>query len=53
LERAGCLRLSSVLQGKHDDQVDSTSQFLKWATAHAMNDFELGCISVKAERDFY
>jgi predicted phage terminase large subunit-like protein len=47
------LELLAFPQGKHDDQVDSTSQFLKWATTHAMNDFELGFISVKAERDFY
>ena len=47
------LELLAFPQGKHDDQVDSTSQFLKWATMHAMDDLELGLISVKVERALY
>jgi len=48
------LELLAFPQGKHDDQVDSTSQFLKWTTVHAMmNEFEIGVVSVSAQRDFY
>ena len=32
------LELLAFPQGKHDDQVDSISQFLKWATTRAMYD---------------
>lgn len=41
------LELLAFPYGKHDDQVDSTSQFLKWASNHSMfNDIELNIISV-------
>ncbi|WP_027525472.1 phage terminase large subunit [Bradyrhizobium sp. Ec3.3] len=41
------LELLAFPHGKHDDQVDSTSQFLKWASHHPMfDDIELDIISV-------
>jgi predicted phage terminase large subunit-like protein len=41
------LELLAFPHGKHDDQVDSTSQFLKWAGNHPMfDDIELNIISV-------
>lgn len=41
------LELLAFPYGKHDDQVDSTSQFLKWAANHPMfDDIELNIISV-------
>ena len=44
------LELLAFPHGKHDDQVDSTSQFLKWAGIHALrNDDGLNCISVQLE----
>ena len=37
------LELLAFPQGKHDDQVDSISQFLKWATSRAMyDDIDIG-----------
>ncbi|MCP3459183.1 phage terminase large subunit [Bradyrhizobium sp. CCGUVB23] len=46
------LELLAFPQGKHDDQLDSTSQFLKWVSTHAMfDDCVLGVISVKVERN--
>ncbi|MET4120500.1 hypothetical protein ABIB90_007540 [Bradyrhizobium sp. JR4.1] len=36
--------------GRHDDQVDSTSQFLNWAATRAMvNDSDMGCSSVSKD----
>ncbi|MCK1707659.1 phage terminase large subunit [Bradyrhizobium sp. 143] len=44
------LALLAFPYGKHDDQVDSTSQFLKWAATHPMfDDIELDLISVGRE----
>lgn len=44
------LELLAFPHGKHDDQVDSTSQFLKWVGNHAMfDDIELNIISVGRE----
>lgn len=41
------LELLAFPHGKHDDQVDSTSQFLKWAANHPIfDDLELNIISV-------
>jgi predicted phage terminase large subunit-like protein len=37
------LELLAFPQGKHDDQVDSTSQFLNWAATRAMyDDIDIG-----------
>ena len=45
------LELLAFPQGKHDDQVDSISQFLKWATTRAMyDDIDIGgFISVECD----
>ncbi|WP_409192817.1 phage terminase large subunit [Bradyrhizobium sp. RDM4] len=44
------LELLAFPHGKHDDQVDSTSQFLKWVGHHPMfDDIELNIISVGRE----
>ncbi|MCP3472117.1 phage terminase large subunit [Bradyrhizobium sp. CCGUVB1N3] len=44
------LELLAFPHGKHDDQVDSTSQFLKWVGNHPMfDDIELNVISVGRE----
>ncbi|MBB4365115.1 putative phage terminase large subunit-like protein [Bradyrhizobium sp. CIR18] len=47
------LELLAFPQGRHDDQVDSTSQFLKWASTRFMfDDCPLGVISVKLTRGY-
>lgn len=44
------LELLAFPYGKHDDQVDSTSQFLKWASSHPLfDDIGLDVISVGRE----
>ncbi|MCK1711250.1 MULTISPECIES: phage terminase large subunit [unclassified Bradyrhizobium] len=44
------LELLAFPFGKHDDQVDSTSQFLKWASSHPLfDDIGLDIISVGRE----
>lgn len=44
------LELLAFPYGKHDDQVDSTSQFLNWAGNHPMfDDIQLNIISVGRE----
>jgi predicted phage terminase large subunit-like protein len=41
------LELLAFPHGRHDDQVDSVSQFLKWAaTRRAIDDVEIGVVSV-------
>ncbi|WP_439369396.1 phage terminase large subunit [Bradyrhizobium sp. DASA03120] len=46
------LELLAFPQGKHDDQVDSTSQFLKWASSRAMFD-ETGLNIISVGRGDY
>ncbi|WP_369722551.1 phage terminase large subunit [Bradyrhizobium sp. LLZ17] len=44
------LELLAFPYGRHDDQVDSTSQFLNWAATRAMvNDSDMGCSSVSKD----
>jgi len=41
-------------QALHDDQVDSVSQFLKWASPQALyDDVDLGVISVGRHDPYY
>lgn len=48
------LELLAFPYGKHDDQVDSTSQFLKWASSHPLfDDMQLDIISVGREEHDY
>ena len=48
------LELLAFPHGRHDDQVDSVSQFLKWAaTRWAIDDVEIGVVSVGGGRPPY
>ncbi|MCK1473592.1 phage terminase large subunit [Bradyrhizobium sp. 197] len=43
------LELLAFPYGKHDDQVDSTSQFLNWAATRAMFNDDVGLVSVSID----
>ena len=42
------LEMLGFPQGRHDDQVDSVSQFLKWASSRAYYDDDIGAVLVDA-----
>jgi predicted phage terminase large subunit-like protein len=47
------LELLAFPHGKHDDQVDSTSQFLKWASSHPLFDDDGGLDIISVGREEY
>ena len=47
------LELLAFPHGKHDDQVDSTSQFLKWASNHPLFDDDGGLDIISVGREEY
>jgi predicted phage terminase large subunit-like protein len=47
------LEILGFPQGRHDDQVDSVSQFLKWVSTRAFYDDDIGGFSSVGGRDSY
>jgi predicted phage terminase large subunit-like protein len=47
------LELLAFPHGKHDDQVDSTSQCLKWASSHPLFDDDGGLFAISVGREDY
>jgi predicted phage terminase large subunit-like protein len=48
------LEILGFPQGRHDDQVDSVSQFLKWASTRALYDDDIGgFVSVGGNESYY